>query len=103
MATAEVGHIVLDDHGVPLIAGTTTKVVEVIEDFVAWGWGAEKIHEEYPDLSLAKIHAAFTYYYDHQAEIDAEIERRDREFDEARAANPETSGRKKLRDLGLRP
>jgi uncharacterized protein (DUF433 family) len=103
MITAQINHIVLNDEGVPLIAGTTTKVVEVIMDYKAWGMTPEMIHEQYPCLSLAQIHAAFAFYYDHQVELDADIERRDREFEQLRAAQPETPGRKKLRDLGLRP
>jgi uncharacterized protein (DUF433 family) len=103
MATDAINHVVLDDGGVAYVAGTTTKVVEVIADHRIWGWPPEKIHQEYPYLSLAQIHAAFAYYYDHQEEIDAEIDRRDQEMEQIRAAQPETPGRKKLRDLGLRP
>ncbi|MDX1946386.1 MAG: hypothetical protein SFU86_13375 [Pirellulaceae bacterium] len=29
--------------------------------------------EAYPHLSLAQIHAALAYYYDHQQEIDQQI------------------------------
>jgi len=68
-----------------------------------WGWSPETIHNEYPYLSLAQIYAAFSYYYDHQPEIDAEIDQRDREMERLQAAQPESPGRKKLRDLGLRP
>lgn len=32
-----------------------------------------QILERYPDLNLAQVHAARTYYYDHQAEIEAEL------------------------------
>jgi uncharacterized protein (DUF433 family) len=31
------------------------------------------MHFQHPGLSLAQIHAALTYYYDHQSEMDAEI------------------------------
>lgn len=34
---------------------------------------------QYPHLSLAQIHAALAYYYDHQTELDAEIQRRRQE------------------------
>ena len=37
---------------------------------------------EYPDLSLAQIHAALTYYYDHQQEIEAELAESERVFAE---------------------
>jgi uncharacterized protein (DUF433 family) len=32
----------------------------------------EQILIEYPDLNLAQVHAALTYYYDHRDEIEAE-------------------------------
>jgi uncharacterized protein (DUF433 family) len=32
----------------------------------------QEILAEFPDLSLAQVHSALAYYYDHQAEIDAE-------------------------------
>lgn len=41
------------------------------------GMTPQEIIEAYPhsNLTLARIHAAMTWYYDHQAEIDAEFER----------------------------
>jgi uncharacterized protein (DUF433 family) len=35
----------------------------------------EQILEVYPDLSLAHVHAALVYYYDHVQEIEAELKR----------------------------
>lgn len=37
------------------------------------GKNPEEIQHIYPDLSLAQIHAALTYYYDHRSEIEAEL------------------------------
>lgn len=79
-------HIELDECGRPWIRGENTKVVEVVLDRVARGWNAEEIHRQHPHLPLAKIHAALAYYYDHRAELDAEIDRQVREFDAGRAA-----------------
>jgi len=69
-------HIALDKSGVAWIDGTKVKVVEVIVDHLAYGHSAEEIHLQHPHLSLAQAHAAFAYYFDHQAKLDAEIERR---------------------------
>lgn len=97
-------HIELDDRGVAWIVGTNAKVIEVVLDHLAHAWNPEKIHEEYPDLPLAKIHAAFAYYYDHQAEIDAQIERQLQEVDELAAKAAVTSPiRQKLRAMGKLP
>ena len=35
----------------------------------------QEILVEYPDLSLAQVHSALAYYYDHQGEIEAELAR----------------------------
>src|SRR5947209_20369437 len=65
----------LDDQGRVWIEGANTRVIQVAIDKYAHGWSAEEIQQQHPHLSLAQVHAALSYYYDHQAEIDAEIER----------------------------
>ena len=66
-------HIDVDAHGVARISGSRVKVAQIIEDHQKRGWSAEQIHAQFPHLPLAKIHAAFVYYYDHPEEIDAAI------------------------------
>jgi uncharacterized protein (DUF433 family) len=43
-------------------------------------WTVEKILENYPFLTHAKIYAAWAYYYDHQEEIEEEL-RREAEYE----------------------
>lgn len=76
MSTLALAHIEIDANGVAWIVGANTKVLEVALDKIAYGWSPEEIHFQHPHLSLAQIHSALAYYYDHQQEIDAEIERR---------------------------
>jgi uncharacterized protein (DUF433 family) len=76
MSTVAYAHIELDRDNVPILAGTQTKVVEVVLDHLAHGSDATEIHREYPSLSLGQIYSALAYYYDHQAEMDQDIERR---------------------------
>ncbi len=85
MTAVTTSHIVLDEGGRPWVEGTSTKVVEIILDKMAYGWGPEQIHHNHPHLPLSKIYAAFTYYYDHQTEIDAEIQRQLKYVDDLRA------------------
>src|SRR5947209_3674936 len=85
MATAAPAHIRFDERGRAWIDDTNTKVIEVVLDKLAHGSSPEEMHEQYPHLSLAQIHAALAYYYDHKAEFDAEIERLDCEYQEIRA------------------
>ena len=69
-------HIEINDDSVPLIAGTTTKVVEIVQDHLAHSWDGVEIRRQYPSLTLGQIHSALAYYYDHREEIDQDIERR---------------------------
>lgn len=69
-------HIEVDPHGVPLLAGTTMKVVELVMAQRAHGWSPEELHFQHPYLPLSQIHSALAYYWDHQEELDADIERR---------------------------
>jgi uncharacterized protein (DUF433 family) len=75
-ATSDHKYVQLDDRGVPVITGTTMKVVELVTAQKAYGWSPEEIHFQHPYLSMSQIHSALAYYWDHQAEIDADIERR---------------------------
>src|SRR5256885_2137715 len=93
-------YIELDSEGRAWITGANTKVIEVVCDKLAHGSSAEEIHFQYPDLSLAQIHSALAYYYDHQAEFDAEIAHQCSEYDELRATVEHSSLREKLRELG---
>ena len=103
MLATETAHIHLDERGVAWIDDTNVKVVEVVLDKIAYGWNPEEIHRQHPHLSLAQIYAAFTYYYDHQAEIDAEIERQVLRVEELRAQAGDSLARKRLRALGKLP
>src|SRR4051812_23352355 len=94
------GLIEIDGRGIPRIAGSGSRVVDVVLDLMAYGWTSEQIHEQYPHLSLAQIHAAFAYYFDHKAELDAVIERQAREVEQMRAAAGESPVAKRLRAEG---
>ena len=94
-------HIVLDDRGRPWIQGTNTKVLEVVVEQLAWGWSPEEIHRHHPHLPLAKIYAAFSYYYDHQDAMDAELEREHAEFDAFHNAASDSPLRRRLRRRGV--
>ena len=103
MTTVAYAHIEFTADGTPYIAGTATKVQEVVLDFIAHGWSAAEIHRNHPHLSLAEIHSAFAYYYDHRAEIEAAIEDGLRQVTEIRASLPPSMIRSKLRAKGLLP
>jgi uncharacterized protein (DUF433 family) len=104
MAAATVSHIWLAEDGRAWIDDTNTKVIEVVCDHTGWGMSAEDICREYPYLSLGQVYAALAYYYDHQAEFDAEIEAQLKRIDELKAqADANSPGLKRLRALGKLP
>ncbi|MBI4822862.1 MAG: DUF433 domain-containing protein [Nitrospirae bacterium] len=59
--------------GNPLIAGTRTRLSNIIA-YYKLGFSPEDLAREFPHLSLAQIHDALSYYYEHQSEIDREID-----------------------------
>ncbi len=69
-------HIVMDENGVPHIAGTTMKVVELVTAQTAHGWSPEERHFQFPYLSLGQIYSSLAYYWDHQGVLDQDIARR---------------------------
>lgn len=67
-------HVVLDEQGTPIIAGTTMKVRELVAERLAWGWSPEEMLLNHPYLTLGQIFSALAYYADHQAVIEEAIE-----------------------------
>ncbi len=52
------------------------KIVELVTSVKAYGWSPEELGFQYPHLTMSQIYSALAYYWDHKAEIDAEIEQR---------------------------
>jgi len=90
--------IELDAEGVAWVGGTKIKVIEIVLDMIAYGWNAEEIHFQHPNLSLAQIHGALTYYYENQTALDAEIQRRLADADRLCSEFSDPTLRRKLMD-----
>lgn len=69
-------HIVLNEAGVPIIDGTTTKVIEIVLETTAHGWNPEEIQFQHPYLTLGQIQSALAYYREYKEALDRDIERR---------------------------
>lgn len=91
-------HVEFDANGIPIIAGTTMKVVELVMAQRAHGWSPEEIHFQHPYLSLSQIHSALAYYWDNRSDLDRDIERRSRFAEQARREAGPSPLKKKLRD-----
>ena len=96
-------HIHRDAEGRAWIDNTNIKVIEVALDHIAYGWSADEIHVQHRHLSLAQIHAALSYYFDHQTEFDRLIEQSLEEANQLAAAAQDSPGRRRLRALGKIP
>jgi uncharacterized protein (DUF433 family) len=103
MSTVTYPHIEINSDGVPIISGTTTKVTEIVQDHLAHHWHAEDICRQYPYLNLAQVHAALTYYYDHEQEMEQDIYRRRRRVADIKVKRADDALQDKLRQLGHLP
>ena len=62
------GKACVDSTRIPVVA-----LVALLKD----GKTPEEMLVAYPDLSLAQVHAALAYYYDHRDEVDGELDEDD--------------------------
>ena len=101
VAATRYGHVELNQAGIPIIAGTTMKIAELVVEQIGYGWSPEELHFQHPYLTLGQIHSALAYYWDHREEIDPDIEQRLKRVDQVRqsaAASPLVT---RLRSKGL--
>lgn len=99
MSTVVSSLVEIDEDGVAWIVGANTKVIEVVVDKLAHGSSPEEMHFQYPHLSLAQIHAALSFYHEHETELEAEIERRLLQVNELAAREPDSPLRERLREI----
>lgn len=81
--------------GRPIIRGTRVPVKAIV-GYHKLGMNPDEIATALPNLTLAQIHEALSYYYDHVAEIEQEIEEDRKAGPAARSGFP---GRRHLGEL----
>ena len=74
--------------GRPHILGHRIKVKHVVTWYESMGLTPAEIVARNPTITLAQVHAALAYYYDHRAEISAEIEEEGRAFEAVKSRGP---------------
>lgn len=94
-------HIQVDENNAPFIAGTTMKVIELVLNHKAYGWSPEELHFQHPQITMGQIHSALAYYWDHQKELDQDIENRLERIDQIQALIPQPPLKKRLKAKGL--
>jgi uncharacterized protein (DUF433 family) len=93
--------VLLNDRDVPVIAGTNMKVIQLVIEHLAYGWSPEELKYQHPYLSLGQIYSALAYYWNHQEEIEQEIERQSLAVEELRRASLHSPVRSKLKAQGM--
>lgn len=99
MSTVVSSLIEIDEDGFAWIVGANTKVIEVVVDKLTHGSSPEELHFQYPHLSLAQIHAALSFYHEHENELEADIERRLLKVNELATREPDSPLRQRLREM----
>lgn len=60
--------------GIPVVTGTRTPV-RAIAGYYQMGMSTDEILQSLPHLTLAQLHAALAFYFDHQKQIDRDLAR----------------------------
>jgi uncharacterized protein (DUF433 family) len=84
-----------------LLGTPRVRVAQIVMDYLAYGWSVEEMCRQHSYLSLAEAHAAMAYYFDHQEEIDEEIQSEVQEAASARSTAPPTPFVVRMKAKGL--
>jgi uncharacterized protein (DUF433 family) len=60
--------------GKACIKTTRIRVLDIVSATEQLALSPDEVCDQYPELTLAHVHSALAYYYDHREEIQAEIE-----------------------------
>ena len=63
----------IDGQPARLVRVPRVRVAQIAMDYLFHGWSVDEMCRHHPYLQPGEAHAAMTYYFDHAAEIDAEI------------------------------
>ena len=55
------------------IDGHRVRVQDIVTDYEWNGLSPDEICQQYPTITLAQVHAALSYYYEHRDEIQADL------------------------------
>jgi uncharacterized protein (DUF433 family) len=63
-AATQYPHLTEDAHGVVRIGATRYKVSHLAAEHYSYGWTAEELLRQHPDLKPQEVYAALAYFYD---------------------------------------
>jgi uncharacterized protein (DUF433 family) len=74
--------------GSPRIAGHRVRVLDIVVWHEKRGYSPDQIVDLFPGVTLADVHAALVYYFDHTAVIEAEFQRESKTIAEVKPRYP---------------
>jgi uncharacterized protein (DUF433 family) len=77
-------YVMIDERDIPTIKPTRMKIELLIKERRMFGFGVKRQQEGHPFLTIAQIHSALSYYFDHKKEIDRDIEEGEKFVEEMR-------------------
>ena len=102
MSTAAYPHIhKIDGEPAHLARMPRIRVAQIVMDYLTHAWSPDEMVRHYPHLLPAEVHAAMGYYYDHQQEIDGEIQAELDLLEKQYQTKPRSSVYLKLKAKGL--
>jgi len=66
-------HIEIDAKGTPRIGKTRYQVLHLASEHFHYGWSAEELLRQHPDLRPEEVYSALAYCYDHYDSMLTEI------------------------------
>ena len=81
-------HLVTDSSGVLRIDSTRYRASQLAAEQYHYGWSAEELLRQHPDLRPAQDYAALTWFYDHFDSVVAELRREAETLESAVVAQP---------------
>lgn len=86
----EYHHLRFDADGVVRIGATRFRVRDLATEHYAFGWSAEELLRQHPDLRPEQVYSALVYFYDHFDEMTAAMQLSAERMDERRQTQPIT-------------
>jgi uncharacterized protein (DUF433 family) len=68
-ATTQYPHLAIADDGSIHIGSSRYKVVHLAGEHYHYGWTAEELLRQHPDLRPEEVYSALAYFYDHHDEL----------------------------------
>lgn len=78
-------HVFIASDGIARVGDTRYKVEHLAAEHYHYGWTAEELLRQHPNLRPEQVYAALAYFYDHYDEIVASITTTARQTDIARS------------------